>query len=76
MEKFIIKWVKIISGQIINLHKTKSKILVLASILNVYNLKKRKNKRQKRKLDKQERNNDLQIHQIITNKMIFKYSAK
>lgn len=76
MEKFIIKWVKIISGQIIKLHKTKSKILVLASILNVYNLKKRKNKRQKRKLDKQERNNDLQIHQIITNKMIFKYSAK
>lgn len=76
MEKFIIKWVKIISGQIINLHKTKSKILVLASILNVYNLKKRKNKRQKRKLDKQERNNDLQIHQIITNVMIFKYSAK
>lgn len=42
MEKFIIKWVKIISGQIINLHKTKSKILVLASILNVYNLKKKK----------------------------------
>lgn len=76
MEKFIIKWVKIISGQIINLHKTKSKILVLASILNVYNLKKRKNKRQKRKLDKQERNNDLQIHQIITNVMLFKYSAK
>lgn len=76
MEKFIIKWVKIISGQIIKLHKTKSKILVLASILNVYNLKKRKNKRQKRKLDKQERNNDLQIHQIITNVMIFKYSAK
>lgn len=76
MKKFIIKWVKIISGQIIKLHKTKSKILVLASILNVYNLKKRKNKRQKRKLDKQERNNDLQIHQIITNKMIFKYSAK
>lgn len=76
MEKFIIKWVKIISGQIIKLHKTKSKILVLASILNVYNLKKRKNKRQKRKLDKQERNNDLQIHQIITNVMLFKYSAK
>lgn len=76
MKKFIIKWVKIISGQVINLHKTKSKILVLASILNVYNLKKRKNKRQKRKLDKQERNNDLQIHQIITNVMIFKYSAK
>lgn len=42
MEKFIIKWVKIISGQIINLHKTKSKILVLASILNVYNFKKKK----------------------------------
>lgn len=38
--------------------------------------KKRKNKRQKRKLDKQERNNDLQIHQIITNVMLFKYSAK
>lgn len=52
------------------------KILVLVSILNVCNLKKRKNKRQKRKLDKQERNNDLQIHQIITNVMIFKYSAK
>lgn len=42
MEKFIIKWVKIISGQIIKLHKTKSKILVLASILNVYNFKKKK----------------------------------
>lgn len=70
-----IKFVQIIRAQVINLHRTNEKYQYQTVLLNAYQ------KKTERKLDKQEKNYDVQIlklYQIrpIFNNFEFEYNAK